>query len=340
MVCLNSFEHIVGRSRGKTSVSGTLVVPSKRAQPSYQQRQLSRLGRDTSRQLPPTKRSVMHGTALVYSGPGAGKGSLQNLVDSLRLSLEPELEVGVIGPRELLEGRWTAGCALLAVPGGADLPYCHELNGAGNAIIRGFVEAGGSYLGICAGAYYGSGFVEFEAGTRMEVVGARELKFFPGVARGSVYPGFRYESLDGAAVVPVSVRDPEGDDWFQCRDYFNGGPLFTLPGRSTDEPEPWQAIEHKYKGIEVLAAYPERNYAAAALRCSFGRGIAVLCGTHPETIPSSLVVDGHTKGKAGELKRLLEEAAEGRRKYWNYVLRAALPEYLCFPSKGANAYAM
>ena len=40
---------------------------------------------------------------------------------------------------------------MFVMPGGADLPYCAALNGAPNARIRRFVEAGGTYLGICAG---------------------------------------------------------------------------------------------------------------------------------------------------------------------------------------------
>lgn len=52
-----------------------------------------------------------------------------------------------------------------------------------------FVEAGGSYLGFCAGAYFAASRVEFEVGTSMEVTGERQLAFFPGVARGSVVQG-------------------------------------------------------------------------------------------------------------------------------------------------------
>lgn len=36
----------------------------------------------------------------------------------------------------LLEGAWRQGCLLLAMPGGADLPYCAHLNGRGNQLIR------------------------------------------------------------------------------------------------------------------------------------------------------------------------------------------------------------
>jgi glutamine amidotransferase-like uncharacterized protein len=52
-----------------------------------------------------------------------------------------------------------------------------------------FVSQGGGYLGLCAGAYYACARVEFEPGTRLEVVGDRELAFFPGIAQGAAFPG-------------------------------------------------------------------------------------------------------------------------------------------------------
>lgn len=52
-----------------------------------------------------------------------------------------------------------------------------------------FVHSGGSYLGLCAGAYFGCSRVVFEPGTPLEVVGDRELAFFPGIARGAAFPG-------------------------------------------------------------------------------------------------------------------------------------------------------
>jgi len=124
----------------------------------------------------------------VYAGAGAGQFSVQNLLDSLRRTLEPYLKVQLISAADLLEGSWTDGCVMLAVPGGADLPYCRELNGRGNQVIRDFVEGGGSYLGLCAGAYYASSRVEFEIGTQMEVAGPRELSFFPGVSAFNLQP--------------------------------------------------------------------------------------------------------------------------------------------------------
>lgn len=46
-------------------------------------------------------------------------------------------QVRLIGPEELKAGAWVSNCALLILPGGADLPYCRALNGLGNSIIKG-----------------------------------------------------------------------------------------------------------------------------------------------------------------------------------------------------------
>ena len=47
------------------------------------------------------------------------------------------MQVAHMGPEELLAGEWTTSCLMLVMPGGADLPYCRQLNGLGNKIIRG-----------------------------------------------------------------------------------------------------------------------------------------------------------------------------------------------------------
>jgi glutamine amidotransferase-like uncharacterized protein len=75
---------------------------------------------------------------------------------------------------------------MFVMPGGADLPYCAALNGAPNARIRHFVEKGGVYLGICAGAYYACRELAFHAGTEGAICGTRELSFVDAVAIGSL----------------------------------------------------------------------------------------------------------------------------------------------------------
>jgi Biotin-protein ligase, N terminal len=47
------------------------------------------------------------------------------------------MEVRTLGTADLLAGSWRRRCVLLVMPGGADLPYCRHLNGAGNELISG-----------------------------------------------------------------------------------------------------------------------------------------------------------------------------------------------------------
>ena len=168
------------------------------------------------------------------------------------------------------------------MPGGADLGYCHALNGEGNRRISQFVERGGLYVGFCAGGYYGSSRCEFEVGDKdLEVVGDRELKFFPGICRGLAFPGFVYHSEKGARAAELKVDKAaltEGaiPDVLRC--YYNGGGVFVDASRYRDS------------GVEVLASFTEKLHvdsgkgAAAVVYCKVGEGAALLTGPHPEYV--------------------------------------------------------
>lgn len=175
---------------------------------------------------------------------------------------------------------WSSTCALLVFPGGADLGYCRTLNGEGNRKIRQYVERGGMYLGFCAGAYYASGRCEFEVGNRrLEVIGKRELAFFPDTCRGCAYPGFAYHSEEGARAMELKVNTkalPEGEvpETFRC--YYNGGGVFV------------DADKYAEQGVEVLAEFVKPTVVesgkirAAMVCCQVGDGLALLTSTHPE----------------------------------------------------------
>jgi len=68
--------------------------------------------------------------------------------------------------------------SVFLMPGGADLPYVAKLNGLGNHNIRKFVSKGGIFIGICAGGYYASSYVDFDASGPNEVLGKRELNYY------------------------------------------------------------------------------------------------------------------------------------------------------------------
>ena len=189
----------------------------------------------------------------------------------------------------IIKEPWTASCALLVIPGGADLPYCRTLNGEGNRRICQYVERGGAYLGLCAGGYYGSKRCEFEVGNKkMEVVGDRELAFYPGTCRGLAYPGFVYHSELGARAVELRVDKTlltEGSVPNVFRAYYNGGGVFV------------DAPKYKDRGVEVLASFTEKlnvdagEGSAAVVYCKVGDGAAVLTSPHPEYITFSPAIE-------------------------------------------------
>ena len=109
----------------------------------------------------------------------------------------------------LIDESWEDQAAALIIPGGRDMPYHERLQGIPNARIKSYVMNGGSYLGICAGAYYGASSIEFDIGHPLEVIAKRELHFFPGIARGPAYGygTFSYISECGARVAKLKMHD-------------------------------------------------------------------------------------------------------------------------------------
>jgi biotin--protein ligase len=160
--------------------------------------------------------------------------------------------------------------------------YCRTLNGEGNRRISRFVNGGGSYLGFCAGGYYGSKKCEFEVDDpKMAVVGERELGFFPGICRGLAFEGFVYNSEKGARAADIKieksafVEESEGlADTFKS--YYNGGGVFV-------DAKKWED-----RGVEILASYTEDLHVdsgegkAAVVYRKVGEGHTVLTGPHPE----------------------------------------------------------
>ena len=156
------------------------------------------------------------------------------------------------------------------MPGGADLPYCKKLNGAGNAAIRRFVEQGGMYFGICAGAYYGCRDIEFHKSRSDEITGARELAFIDATAYGSLpsLAGFYDTTL--ATAKWVGLTDTNGHT---AQSYYHGGCAF-------DVRDPNAIILARYAD---LPAHPP-----AIITKQIGQGRAILSGAHIEVTPSHL----------------------------------------------------
>jgi len=140
---------------------------------------------------------------LVYHDKGAIPFCVTSLVSALQQEHIDSTHEICFANRALIQTTgWQKETKLLVFPGGADIPYHQALKGLGNQYIADYVKQGGNYLGICAGGYYGSSFIEFEQGGPLEVIAERELKFFPGIARGPAYGlgKFCYQTQRGAQI--------------------------------------------------------------------------------------------------------------------------------------------
>ena len=156
------------------------------------------------------------------------------------------------------------------------------MNGEGNRRISRYVNAGGSYLGFCAGGYYGAARCEFEVDDpKMAVAGDRELGFFPGICRGLAFEGFQYASEAGARAADIKIEKAAFDDakdgtGESFKSYYNGGGVFV------------DAKKLESRGVQILASYKEDLHIdsgeskAAVVYRKVGEGHAVLTGPHPE----------------------------------------------------------
>ncbi|KAF9631751.1 Biotin/lipoate A/B protein ligase [Lasiodiplodia theobromae] len=219
---------------------------------------------------------------LVYSGNGSTVESVRHCMWSLRRLLSPNYAVIPVDGNAIIKEPWTASCALLVMPGGADLGYCRTLNGEGNRRITQYVNRGGNFIGFCAGGYYGCKRCEFEVGDKkMEVIGDRELGFYPGICRGLAFTGFVYHSEAGTRAVELKVNKEAlmgggGAVPESFRTYYNGGGVFV------------DAEKLKDRGVETLASYTGELHvdsgegAAAVVYRKIGEGGVILTGPHPE----------------------------------------------------------
>ncbi|MCP5506053.1 MAG: hypothetical protein H7A38_04130 [Chlamydiales bacterium] len=209
-------------------------------------------------------------TILIYSDEGV---SAFTLAETLRTFRALSNEVKVVNHQTLNETDWEKEAKLLVIPGGRDIPYDRNLRGKGTAKIRRFVEEGGSYLGICAGAYFGCSEVIFEKGKPLEVHEKRDLEFFPGAAVGTLYDRpFCYVTNKG--LVPSEIAF-EGKTLYL---YYNGGCTFK------------NASSHP--SVTVLAEYKDADHQSAIIHCKVGKGNVILSGVHFEVCPKSLKQEG------------------------------------------------
>lgn len=203
---------------------------------------------------------------VIYQDDGVAEFGLRALAHFFR-----EDDVWFCTADAVIDGRVLGMADVFVMPGGADLPYCRKLDGAGNANIRGFVENGGTYLGICAGAYYACREIAYHKGADDGICGPRELAFVDGVAVGSL-PELtppHDATLATAAIVDIALQNGQ-----TAKVFYQGGCRFDL-GAGHD--------------ADILATYAQiAGSPPAIIRRKIGRGKAILSGVHFEITAEKL----------------------------------------------------
>lgn len=256
----------------------------------------------------------------IYNGEGVSPYGVRCLKALFQRYYGSKFPCRLLTARQLICDAWEDSAAALIIPGGADVPYAAHLNGRGNQRIRSYVINGGSYLGICAGAYYASAQCVFDARGPMAVVGPRELALYPGAAIGPVVGTYDYQSNAGATLVDFLVSDgvsnkpeeptlgPLGPlDPLVLRVLVNGGPYFVpacvsgypgaagseIPGAGSGSGASY-LVSHRVLGYYSPSA---SRKLPGLVHVRYGSGNVVLSGPHldyhPAILPSALKRDKH-----------------------------------------------
>jgi glutamine amidotransferase-like uncharacterized protein len=207
--------------------------------------------------------------ALIYTGSGVNSLSRDCIFKFFqKINIKPQF----IFKDDVISSNWEKTYDIFVMPGGRDVPYMQDLKGRGNQKIRSFVKNGGIYLGICAGAYYGSREIEFDKGGQLQVTEKRELCFFDGKAIGPIFGtnSYKYSSNHGARILKISHIDDNIN-----YSYYNGGCFFK--------------DAHLLDNVSIIGKYenlPENH--AAIVECKYGQGRAILSGVHFEITKDDL----------------------------------------------------
>lgn len=177
----------------------------------------------------------------VYSGPGTGDPTREGIQAFLT---HADIPWRAIGAEDVVDLDLEAFDAFY-MPGGWAWPYVRDIPPEGKETLRAFVAQGGSYIGVCAGAYFAADLISWE-GRFVEY----DLDLYRGLAKGPIdaiapWKGWRLTELS-LTKHPVHGRQERHTALYW------GGPAFDLrPSQPTT----------------VLARYEATGGSAAVTFC-------------------------------------------------------------------------
>lgn len=172
---------------------------------------------------------------MMYDGPGASGGNLNNIE---RIAKTAGHQFSRFKGDKLREAK-LAGCDIVIFPGGSGSGEAKGIGEEGQKIVRQFIQNGGGYIGICAGAYLGT--CKYTWGlkiTNVQTVDSAHWKRGTGLVKiefseeGRKILGDRKEPLEiryanGPLLGPSTMTELPGHQvlaWFRSELAENGAP--------------------------------------------------------------------------------------------------------------------
>lgn len=207
--------------------------------------------------------SAASGKVFLYEGKGAWEAGIENLEEFLK---DQKLSYETKQPQDLILGDLASkDPTLLIMPGGESWVYLEDLGTEGAQNIRKYVEEGGSYLGICAGAFYATSHREGGVTTGPYGIGLLEGTAYDGTYMEA--PGYKQGVMEFLWELGNPLVSGLGKS---VRMLLYGGPAF----RFSEE-------EAQKKQIEVVLRFSEGN-DPAMIRFHYGKGLVFLSAPHVE----------------------------------------------------------
>lgn len=212
----------------------------------------------------------------LFDGGGTGLGGKRDMTTILDGA--NDMEVRYLGPPDLrpeILGQLDA----VVFPGGSGSRQAESMGDAGRQAVKGFVEQGGGYLGICAGAYLGSSHYSWSLGLLDAAVftGAREI---PGKGRKQMWYRGAPAQVRMELASPGRSLFPDIPESFEVR--YHNGPILS-PGH-VEGLEDYEVLAW-FRSENVLYE-PQRGTMVntpAIVRGRLGPGRVIAISPHPET---------------------------------------------------------
>ena len=241
------------------------------------------------------------------------KTSSAELIARLRESF-PEYRIIEVTPDDIKKKNLLCGDIIaFFLPGiiDEDSPYLDELGAEGNAKIKSYVEDGGVYVGVCAGAYYACTNIVYDPPWREKPKTSRPgLNFFNALARGPVPRYGIHDAIPSwfsdCTVTPVLYRDNKGQQRKITLAYGNGPALY-----------PESAEEFN---LDIIARYADtEGYPIAAASKKTGRGLAIFTGVL-QHLRYEKIGSGQNLDRLRILMSQLEPHESDRLDFWNNLV--------------------